>query len=682
MTDSKQPKRQTLDQRLSADFKKKLNNAKASDRHIVAKAESIEHHSAFAHYSRPNFDGTTERYVTQNNDEIKDRIASCREAYENSGIIGNIIDLMADFALEGFDLEHESPAIKNFFLHWAQKVDLYTLAGNILKNIYRDSNVPILSYRGRIKDEEVNRFQKAVAGEDKANANLFIQDTKPQASRIIPYRYSVLDVLRVWREGSELLGNVYYEYQLSANDTKILNYNGREENIHFIEKLKTSLGDDVVDRMKETGRIPLPTERFTMLYYKKDPYKTWANPMLWRVIDDLKFKKLLRDMDISVAESVISALTIIKLGNTTEGFVAPAAKYNKLASLLKTPTRSKTIIWDDLIEMETAYPPVKEILGAEKYEQVNDDIRSGLGIAEVLINGTGGNFANSFLSVRTLLERLETGRREVVRFVEEEIRKVTKQMGIRKAPTIKFGNMSLMDEETHKQLMLELYDRNLLSAQSLINKFGENFDLESIRMAREDKMREELHGQPPLRLLKVGKYGPQLQGEGLLEEEADQPEPSEDPMQQGDEGDEGGRPNGPGRRQQGNPGTRRQRPQGQASQQVVAEEDDELDEVYKKYNDTVNMSASELEKWSENPCSKEASKDRSPIKRNLRLLRKKKSEWTSKDIKDANRTISFVSRMRGAEQGEPVKIEVDGKEKTCPSKRDISLKNWAFDPSK
>lgn len=102
---------------------------------------------------------------------------------------------------------------------------------------------------------------------------------------------------------------------------------------------------------------------------------------------------------------------------------------------------------------------------------------------------------------------------------------------------------------------------------------------------------------------------------------------------------------------------------------------EDLDAVYSKYKEVTNMSYSELMAWSQTECSKKASLDRSPIERNLRLLSKPKSEWTSKDISDANRTISFVSRMKGAEQGEPAA-------KGCPSKRDISLKNWAYNPSK
>ena len=100
-----------------------------------------------------------------------------------------------------------------------------------------------------------------------------------------------------------------------------------------------------------------------------------------------------------------------------------------------------------------------------------------------------------------------------------------------------------------------------------------------------------------------------------------------------------------------------------------------IDEVYAKYHDTVNMSYSELESWSKTECSKLASLDRSPINRNLRLLSTKKADWGANEIKSANRTISFVSRMKNMEQGQPVN-------KTCPSKRDISLKNWAYNPNK
>jgi len=103
--------------------------------------------------------------------------------------------------------------------------------------------------------------------------------------------------------------------------------------------------------------------------------------------------------------------------------------------------------------------------------------------------------------------------------------------------------------------------------------------------------------------------------------------------------------------------------------------EDDIEEVYIKYYNTVNMTASELESRAETDCSKEASDSRAPIDRNINILNTKKEDRTEATARSANRTISFVSRMKGAEQGD----DVEG----CDlSKRDISLKNWAYDPKK
>lgn len=102
---------------------------------------------------------------------------------------------------------------------------------------------------------------------------------------------------------------------------------------------------------------------------------------------------------------------------------------------------------------------------------------------------------------------------------------------------------------------------------------------------------------------------------------------------------------------------------------------DEKDYWYKKYNDTVNMTAREFKSWAKNKCSYKASVDRSPVKRNLRLISKNKSEWTKRDVDDAKKVVSFIRRMRKVDAGKLVK--------GCRlSKRTISLKNWRYNPNK
>jgi len=102
----------------------------------------------------------------------------------------------------------------------------------------------------------------------------------------------------------------------------------------------------------------------------------------------------------------------------------------------------------------------------------------------------------------------------------------------------------------------------------------------------------------------------------------------------------------------------------------------DIDEVYSRFNDAVNMTAGELRSWSENPCSREASQDPvAVIERNLRLLSRNKDEWTEDDVTDAKRTISFISRMSEQAPDDPMNGESG-----CPTKWAISLLNWAYNP--
>jgi len=97
-----------------------------------------------------------------------------------------------------------------------------------------------------------------------------------------------------------------------------------------------------------------------------------------------------------------------------------------------------------------------------------------------------------------------------------------------------------------------------------------------------------------------------------------------------------------------------------------------LDKVFRKYKKVVNMTYNELLIWSKNPLSKKASLNRLPIKRNLNLLSKNKSDWTLKDVKEANKTISYLARAKKIKSSNFIP-------NTKLTYNDVALRNWAFD---
>ncbi len=103
---------------------------------------------------------------------------------------------------------------------------------------------------------------------------------------------------------------------------------------------------------------------------------------------------------------------------------------------------------------------------------------------------------------------------------------------------------------------------------------------------------------------------------------------------------------------------------------------EEIDETYTEYKASVNMSYSELKRWSESECSKKASIGRTAINRNLTLLSKKKADWTSANATEARKAIAYIARAKKQPQGKNVSEECHY------SKNYIALKNWAYDRNK
>jgi HK97 family phage prohead protease len=109
---------------------------------------------------------------------------------------------------------------------------------------------------------------------------------------------------------------------------------------------------------------------------------------------------------------------------------------------------------------------------------------------------------------------------------------------------------------------------------------------------------------------------------------------------------------------------------------------DAIGDRYTAFHNSVNMSASEIARWGESECSNLASRPEDGGQgganvrdRVIKLLNTPRADWGQTEFRMAGRVVNFISRMRGNEQGEPAR-------EGCPSKRDISLMNWGYNPNK
>jgi hypothetical protein len=457
------------------------------------------------------------------------KMALCVSAYKGFGLAKNVIDLMANFASEGLKIKHPNKTIERFLNRWAFHVGLNVVVKNILRYYYKYGNVFTYRTLGEIDDNTYTKLKRsraktsnglpgfrpvfsAIDPVDNPQQSERIEDAqkeskKPVGKRQIPWRYTLLNPFQMELRGTKFFGGQRWVFVLDTQTVSEIHRNMlRTKNtyVDFLDESDINLPPEFKKTSKELSKdapdsenpdprvVELDQTKLYTMHYMKDDHEDWAEPLLWPVMADIFYKNKLRQMDLSVCDSVINAVTIFKLGNIKEGYIASEAHMSKFAELLRTPTQAMNMVWNDAIAIESNYPPVEKILGIGKYESVDRDILRGIGIPDSLIGGAAkGNFATGFLGVRTLLERLEEGRETVIRWLMKELQLLVETLGIRKMPSIRFGKMSLRDEKAEKQLIIQLLDRNIISIEAVLEAFGEEFELELERLKDEDRIREQ-----------------------------------------------------------------------------------------------------------------------------------------------------------------------------------------------
>lgn len=457
----------------------------------------------------------------------KRKMALAVSAYRGFGIAKNVIDLMANFAAEGLTIKHKNKTTQRFYERWAQHVDIVGRVKDILRYYYKYGNVFIYTVYGKISKKVYDKLRRARAKltptgkipdfrevadtldpqEENRQKKAEKEAQKPIDERQIPWRYRLLNPFQMELVGTKFFGEsrwVFVVDEETAGSVKQQVVRAKNASVDFLDDTEVNLPpefkkfiDGVLkaktqDELADPRVVPIDQERLWTMHYMKDDHEDWADPMLWPVMGDIFYKNKLRRMDMSVCNSVINAVTIYKLGMSKEGFVPSSEQLRQFAEFLRTPTQAMNMVWNDAIDIVDSYPPVDKILSMEKYEAVDRDILRGIGIPDSLLGGSSSsNFSNGFLGVRTLLERLEEGRNTVVRWLNKQLQLIATTMGHKTLPTIKFGKMSLRDEVAEKKLIMGLLDRNIISAQSVVEAFGEDFEIELERMREEKKLRED-----------------------------------------------------------------------------------------------------------------------------------------------------------------------------------------------
>jgi len=411
-------------------------------------------------------------------------MAMCMSAYDRVGIIRNVIDLMSDFSSQGLVLVHPNKTIEKFYRKWFGQVNGIDRSERFLNYLYRTGNVVVQRRTAKLDRKKEAELRRA------AGADLVIQNIRV-AKREIPWVYDFLNPVAIDVVDHGMLAVGKPEFQLSLSKytyQSLLQTSTRNKNV-----FKT-LPLDLQKRINEGNRtIPLDEDNTFFYHYKKDDWLLWANPMIYAILDDISMLEKMKLADLAALDGAISSVRLWTLGDFDQKIVPTKAGLNKVRDILASNVGGGTmdLVWGPELQFTESQSQVYKFLGSEKYQPVLTSIYAGLGIPPTLTGAAGasGGYTNNYVSLKTLIERLEYGREVLSQFWRQEIEYVRKAMGFRFPAEIHFDSIILSDEAAQKNLLIQLADRDIISQETLLERFREIPGIERVRVRREGRDR-------------------------------------------------------------------------------------------------------------------------------------------------------------------------------------------------
>jgi SPP1 gp7 family putative phage head morphogenesis protein len=151
-------------------------------------------------------------------------------------------------------------------------------------------------------------------------------------------------------------------------------------------------------------------------------------------------------------------------------------------------------------------PEGLDTLTQDKYKQVNEDILAGIGVSRVLLDGQGANFSTAWVSILSLIERLENARAKIGRWLEGEYRRIAIENGFKTYPRVRFNKMNLREDTYIRDVLLAMYDRGLIDEEDILTETGRDYE-SIIDMKKRNEKNKDLF-LPPEQPFQGGQAGP------------------------------------------------------------------------------------------------------------------------------------------------------------------------------
>ena len=363
----------------------------------------------------------------------RDAIELCQKAYANVAVFRNAIDIMSEFTNTDIYLEGGSRKSREFFYEWFKRVNIINLKDQYFREYYRSGNVFLYRINGKFKAQDYARLINQVGSID-------------TSTNEIPLRYILLNPFDVVarRASSFTYGGVYQKV-LSEYEIARLADPQTEEDLAIFQ----GLDPDTQSRIQDGSysgmgiHMNLDPRRLSYSFYKKQDYEPFAIPFGFPVLEDINAKLELKKMDQAITRTVENVILLITMGADPEKGGINPNNMAAMQNLFQNESVGRVLVSDYTTKAEFIIPELNLVLGPEKYQILNEDIKQGL---QNIVVGEE-KFNSTQVKAQIFIDRLQESRYGFLNdFLNREIKRIAKDLGFRSWPEAKMKDIDMRDE--------------------------------------------------------------------------------------------------------------------------------------------------------------------------------------------------------------------------------------------
>ena len=221
--------------------------------------------------------------------------------------------------------------------------------------------------------------------------------------------------------------------------------------------------------------IILALDQLIHLKWNSPEFSQKGNSMVLPAFESLELLKDFRNAERAIARRWTTPLRFIKVGGYFgKKFIVPDKRMiDDIRQELNRMDEKEGLVVPFYVNAETYGTEGKVLETEKKVKEIKEDILVALGMARSVVAGDGPNYATANISMQKMiiqLKEIKQSARQMLDWLFNEWKELRGYKG--EEITYHFNDLDLHNEADIKKLLLQMYDRGLISKKTLQTKMG------------------------------------------------------------------------------------------------------------------------------------------------------------------------------------------------------------------